>query len=177
MKAIAVVAVLLVAYAQADVTELTQAQVDALSAEETNAITQEQWSTIFNRWCSPLFASYAKSQYLADRVNCHYFYECVGYKAVRMQCAADLFWNPTLNTCDYKYRAGCSCGCGGAGNKPTSGQPAKTTPSQQAVPNQNLPIQQGAVPNQHLPIQPAGTNDNGAIEIPIANNPVVVDPY
>ncbi|XP_063221599.1 uncharacterized protein LOC134530571 [Bacillus rossius redtenbacheri] len=168
MKAFAVVALLLVAYAQADVTELTQAQVDALSAEELQAITQEQWGIISSRWCSPLFASYAKSQYLPDRTNCHYYYECVGYKAVRMECAANLYWNTKLSTCDFPYRAGCSYG--------SAAQPAQIQPAKPAQ-GQHLPIQQGAVPNQHLPIQPAGTNDNGAIEIPIANNPAVVDPY
>ncbi|KAJ8870646.1 hypothetical protein PR048_029669 [Dryococelus australis] len=164
----AVVAVLLVAYARADVTDLTDAQLDALSADQTKAITDEQWGIIFNRRCNPIFASYAKSQYLPDRRNCHYFYECVGVHAVRMECAANLYWNARLNTCDYPYHAGCIYGSG-------------------ASPIQGLPIQ--GQPSHHLPIQPAypiqgssgssssQINDDGAIEIPIGDSPIVVDPY
>nr|CAD7262719.1 unnamed protein product [Timema shepardi] len=95
------------AYATAEATVLTDEQISALTQEEAVAITDEEWINIFTSRCTPTSTYYWSSQYLSDIRDCHYFYECVGFKPVRMECAANLHWNSKLNVCDYPTNAGC----------------------------------------------------------------------
>nr|CAD7262718.1 unnamed protein product [Timema shepardi] len=86
---------------------LTDEQISALTQEAANLITDEEWINIFTPRCTPTSTYYWSSQYLSDIRDCHHFYECVGFKPVRMECAANLHWNSKLNTCDYPANAGC----------------------------------------------------------------------
>nr|CAD7575834.1 unnamed protein product [Timema californicum] len=93
MKVFVALALFALAYATAEATVLTDEQISALTQEEAVAITDEEWINIFTPRCTPTSTYYWSSQYLSDIRDCHYFYECVGFKPVRMECAANLHWN------------------------------------------------------------------------------------
>nr|CAD7199195.1 unnamed protein product [Timema douglasi] len=103
----AVLALFALAYATAEDAILTDEQITALTQEEAVAITDEEWINIFTSRCTPTSTYYWASQYFSDVRDCHHFYECVGFKPVRMECAANLHFNRKLNVCDYPANAGC----------------------------------------------------------------------
>nr|CAD7464363.1 unnamed protein product [Timema tahoe] len=92
MKVFAVLALFVLAVSAEDKV-LTDEQITALTQEAANLITDEEWINIFTPRCTPTSTYYWSSQYLSDIRDCHYYYECVGFKP--------------LNTCDYPANAGC----------------------------------------------------------------------
>nr|CAD7602383.1 unnamed protein product [Timema genevievae] len=100
----AVLALFALAYATAEDAVLTDEQITALTQEEAVAITDEEWVQHLN----PKMHTYLHLLlYFGDVRDCHHFYECVGFKPVRMECAANLHFNTKLNVCDYPDNAGC----------------------------------------------------------------------
>lgn len=49
----------------------------------------------------------SNSTYFPHPKKCELFYECSNGVEVQFECPAGLHFNPTINVCDYPWRAGC----------------------------------------------------------------------
>merc|ERR1712137_888367 len=48
-------------------------------------------------------------KYIRDPTNCSVFYECSNGKAYRLKCPSNLYFDTTLNVCNYRDQVDCGC--------------------------------------------------------------------